>query len=112
MSKDSITLVSSFSDMTEAAVAKSALEAHGLWCSIQNKNITSLNMLEQNVYGGVRLVVRTDDLEAAKEVLDIKNIEAEAVPGFESPSKSRRKKIAAFLTLLAIVVAFIAILFF
>lgn len=64
--------IASFINMGEAELAKSLLDAFGVWCSIDNKNISSINPLANIAFGGIRLIVRREDAELAKEFLNKK----------------------------------------
>ena len=57
----------------EAQFLKSVLEAAGIEAFIPDEYTLGVQPLYANTLGGVRLLVRADDLETASEVLDSDN---------------------------------------
>jgi hypothetical protein len=62
-------LLAQYVNVSEAMVAKSILESAGIESFLANSNIVHMYWLIPNVFGGVKLFVRTDDLEAADGIL-------------------------------------------
>jgi hypothetical protein len=62
-------VVARYSTIGEAQSARSALDAAGVDVDVGDENIVSVNWLYSNAVGGVKLIVRRDDLERAFEVL-------------------------------------------
>ncbi len=56
-----------FSDLMDAHLCKNKLAAHGIESFLQDGNVVGLNP-----WGGVELIVFTDNLEAAREILNSK----------------------------------------
>jgi hypothetical protein len=64
-----IVLLDSFHEPMAAHVARTRLEAAGIPCFLSNENLVSLNPLLSPIVGGVRLHVRQEDLEEARQLL-------------------------------------------
>lgn len=62
----------------EAGSASSALDAAGIGFAVLDENIIVLNWLYSNAVGGVKLMVRREDLEEAFEILSTSSREATA----------------------------------
>jgi hypothetical protein len=62
-------LLAQYMNVSEAMVAKSILESAGIESFLANSNIVHMYWLIPNVFGGVKLFVRADDLEAADGIL-------------------------------------------
>jgi len=62
-------VVARYSTVGEAQSSRSALDAAGVDVHVADENIVSIYWLYSNAVGGVKLVVRDDDLERAFEVL-------------------------------------------
>lgn len=62
----------SFPDPMEAEVAKSALESAGMECLIQADTAGGMRPHMAVGTGGYRLVVRAEDLQAAREALNLR----------------------------------------
>ena len=56
-------------DVMQAQIAKSKLEAYDVFCFLQDENLLQTDWLRTIAYGGVKLYVREEDLQYAKEVL-------------------------------------------
>ena len=63
-------VVRAFTHHHEAHLACSALEAAGLDAAIADENIVAADWLVSNAVGGVKVLVRAEDVSAAREVLD------------------------------------------
>ena len=64
------TMVRRFRDLPEALLAKGALESAGIECHLTDDNMVRLDWFISNLLGGAKLMVRPEDAEAAREVLD------------------------------------------
>ena len=53
-------------NLTEAYMIKNLLEGNGIECFMRDENMTSLYTVP---FGGIRLEVRADDAEKAREIL-------------------------------------------
>jgi hypothetical protein len=63
-------LLAQYFNVLEAMLAKSILQSSEIESFVANSNVTRLYWLIPNVFGGVKLFVRSDDLEAAKSILE------------------------------------------
>lgn len=59
-----------YRDLTEALVAKSILDSAGIESFLADDNLVRMDWLYSNLIGGVKLLVRPTDAEAASELLD------------------------------------------
>jgi hypothetical protein len=59
-----------FRDLSEAMLAKGMLDSAGIESSLKDENMIRMNWFISNLIGGVRLMVKPEDVEAAKEVLN------------------------------------------
>lgn len=64
------TEVQRFIELPLAELARSKLESEGVYCYLQNKYHIGVKWQLSNALGGVRLLVRSEDLARAKEILD------------------------------------------
>ena len=62
-------LLAQYANVSEAMMAKSILESAGIESFLANSNIVHMYALIPNLFGGVKLFVRADDLEAADGIL-------------------------------------------
>ncbi|HTS07312.1 MAG TPA: DUF2007 domain-containing protein [Candidatus Eisenbacteria bacterium] len=58
-----------FRDLPEALLAKGSLESAGIECSLGDDNMVRLDWFYSNAIGGIKLLVRGDDVEAAEQLL-------------------------------------------
>jgi DNA-directed RNA polymerase subunit RPC12/RpoP len=65
-----LVVVETFMYPHEANMAKGKLESHEIVCSLQDELTTQINNFYSNAIGGVKLVVREEDAEKAKEILN------------------------------------------
>lgn len=65
-----VVVVRAFSAPHEAHLACSALRAAGIDATVADANIVAVNWLYSNAVGGVKVLVREEDLAAAREILD------------------------------------------
>jgi hypothetical protein len=59
-----------FRDLPEAMLAKGSLQSAGLECYLADDNIIRMDWFYSNLIGGIKLMVKPDDLEAANEILN------------------------------------------
>lgn len=62
--------VENFTDLPLAELAKSKLESENVYCCLQNKYHASLKWQVGNALGGIRVLVRSEDYDKAKTILD------------------------------------------
>lgn len=62
--------IEEFQDLPLAELAKAKLQAEGIYCQLQNKHHVAMNWSFSLALGGVRLFVRKQDEQKAKEILD------------------------------------------
>lgn len=67
---DELLPVATFVRPSEAAAAKTALEAEGILCFFKDENIISMDWLLGNAVGYVKLLVPAADVERARALLD------------------------------------------
>ena len=72
-------VVGIFSQPTEAYLARVRLASEGIESSLIDENIVTVNPLYANAVGGVKLVVREEDAQAARQIIET----------LESESRSR-----------------------
>jgi ribosomal protein L37AE/L43A len=58
-----------FRDLPEALLAKGGLESAGIECFFDDDNIVRLDWLISNAVGGIKLLVRPEDVDAANQIL-------------------------------------------
>jgi hypothetical protein len=58
-----------YRDLSEAIVARTAVESAGIFCFLKDENLVRLDWQVSNFVGGIRLQVGTADVEAAKNIL-------------------------------------------
>ncbi|MBS1841458.1 MAG: DUF2007 domain-containing protein [Acidobacteria bacterium] len=63
-------MVTRFRDLPEAFVAKSILDSAGVDCFLADENTIRMDWLWSNLLGGFKLMVRPEDLEEAKKLLE------------------------------------------
>ena len=77
-----------FRDLPEALLAKGSLDSAGIECSLGDDNMVRLDWFYSNAIGGIKLLVRGDDVEAAEQVLTQpipEHFEVSDVGEFEQP---------------------------
>ncbi len=69
---DSSTLIvlESYNSDVEAHIARGVLESNGVKCIINNEIMSSIYPLTLTSIGGIKLLVRREDFELAKEILN------------------------------------------
>jgi hypothetical protein len=77
-----------FRDLPEALLAKGSLESAGIECFLADENLVRLDWFISNLIGGIKLKVRTADVENARKILDEPILEGLYVQGvglYEQP---------------------------
>jgi len=59
-----------FRDLPEALLAKGGLESAGIEVALADDNMVRLDWFISNLLGGVKLLVKSEDAEAARQILD------------------------------------------
>jgi hypothetical protein len=62
-------MVRRFRDLPEAILAKGSLDSAGVNCYLVDENMVRMDWFISNGIGGAKLMVRSEDLEAANEIL-------------------------------------------
>lgn len=65
-----LVVLDSFNSDVEAHIAQGVLESNGVKCIINNEIMSSIYPLTLTSIGGIKLLVRREDLELAKEILN------------------------------------------
>jgi Putative prokaryotic signal transducing protein len=68
--KSALVLIAQFLSLPQATLAKSILDSAGIDSFLADDNLVRMDSLISNILGGVKLFVRSDDLEAAKSILE------------------------------------------
>ena len=77
-----------FRDLPEALLAKGSLESTGIECFLRDDNLVRLDWFISNFIGGIKLCVRPEDVENARQLLDEPILEGLYVQGvglYEQP---------------------------
>lgn len=77
-----------FRDLPEALLAKGSLESAGIECFLRDDNLVRLDWFISNFIGGIKLCVKAQDAETAREILDDPILEGLYVQGvglYEQP---------------------------
>jgi hypothetical protein len=74
-------VISRFRDPMEAMVAKSMLDSAGIESFLADENVVNLSWLYSNLIGGMKLMVREEDAETARKLLEGKIPETFDVDG-------------------------------
>lgn len=77
-----------YRDLPEAAIFKSILDAETIECVLSDENMVRMDWFWSNLLGGVKLWVRQQDLENAKELIDQEspeNFDVVGVGAFSQP---------------------------
>jgi VIT1/CCC1 family predicted Fe2+/Mn2+ transporter len=78
-----------FRDLPEALLAKGSLESAGIEAYLVDDNMVRMDWFYSNLLGGIKLKVRTEDVDAANEILSQpipEAIEVEGVGSYEQPT--------------------------
>ncbi|MGA7908631.1 MAG: DUF2007 domain-containing protein [Candidatus Sulfotelmatobacter sp.] len=85
--RDIIT-IRQFRDLPEALLAKGSLESAGIECFLRDDNLVRLDWFISNFIGGIKLCVKAQDVENARQLLDEPILEGLYVQGvglYEQP---------------------------
>ncbi len=85
--RDLVTL-RQYRDLSEAIVARGAIESAGIFCFLKDENLVRLDWQVSNMIGGIRLQVAAADREAAEAILSQPipdSISIPDQPGFKQP---------------------------
>jgi hypothetical protein len=77
-----------FRDLPEALLAKGSLDSAGIECHLADDNMVRMDWFISNLLGGVKLLVKTADAEAAAEILDQpipEGFDVDGVGNYHSP---------------------------
>lgn len=77
-----------FRDLPEALLAKGSLESAGIECFLRDDNMVRLDWFISNFIGGIKLSVRPEDVQNARQLLDEPILEGLYVKGiglYEQP---------------------------
>lgn len=66
----SLITLAQFRDLHEALLAQGKLQSAGIDCILADDNMVRMDWLYANAIGGVKLRVRQEDVDAARELLD------------------------------------------
>lgn len=80
--------IKQFRDLPEALLAKGCLESAGIECYLRDDNLVRLDWFISNLVGGIKLCVRPEDMQSARELLDEPILEGLYVHGvglYEQP---------------------------
>jgi hypothetical protein len=81
-------IVGRYRDLPTATVAKSVLDSAGIESFLADDNFVRLDWLMSNALGGIKLLVRGEDAEGAKKLLDEQvpeKFDVEGVGQYENP---------------------------
>lgn len=81
-----------FRDLPEALLAKGSLESAGIQSYLVDDNMIRMDWFISNLLGGIKLKVRSEDAEAASEILNQpipETLDVEGVGSFEQPKCPR-----------------------
>src|SRR5262249_48946682 len=81
-----LVMVKRFRDMPGAQVAESLLDSAGIDCFLADENTIRMDWLWSNLLGGFKLMVRPEDLEGAKSILEEANLAGIAEPETDNQS--------------------------
>jgi hypothetical protein len=77
-----------FRDLPEALLAKGSLDSAGIECHLADENMVRMDWFISNLLGGVKLLVKFEDAEAAAEILDQpipEDFDVDGVGRYQSP---------------------------
>jgi hypothetical protein len=66
----SLTAVRKFRDLPDALLAKGSLESAGIESFLADDNMVRMDWFISNLLGGIKLLVKPEDIEAANQILD------------------------------------------
>src|SRR5207237_7410244 len=85
---DTPEIIRKYRDLPEAWIAKSILESAEIECFLADDNMVRLDWFYSNLIGGIKLLVRKEDSEAATKLLDEsrpERFDVEGVGEYEQP---------------------------
>ena len=77
-----------FRDLPEALLAKGCLESAGIPCFLRDDNMVRLDWFISNFIGGIKLCVRPEDVQTARDLLDepiLEGLYIEGIGLYEQP---------------------------
>jgi hypothetical protein len=83
-----LVLVRRFRDLPEALLAKGSLDSAGIESHLADDNMVRMDWFISNLLGGVKLLVKPEDAEAAVEILNQpipEDFDVEGVGNYQSP---------------------------
>jgi hypothetical protein len=83
-----VVTIRKFRDLPEALLAKGSLDSAGIECWLADDNLIRLDWFISNLLGGIKLQVKNEDAEAAKEILDQpipEDFEVEGIGEYQQP---------------------------
>jgi hypothetical protein len=86
---DEQAIIRRFRDFPEAMVAKSVLDSVGIERFLADENMIRMNWLLSNLFGGLKLKVRQEDVNAALDVLDQPipaSFDVDGIGSYQQPS--------------------------
>jgi hypothetical protein len=86
--KQDMVTIRKFRDLPEALFAKGSLESAGIECALLDDNMVRLDWFISNLLGGVKLQVRHEDAEVAKQILEQpipQNFDVPGIGEYEQP---------------------------
>ena len=63
-------MVGRYRDSGEAMIAKSMLDSAGIECFLGDENLVRIDWFYSNLIGGIKLMVRAEDAETARKLLE------------------------------------------
>jgi hypothetical protein len=89
---DKFVILRQFRDLPEALLAKGSLESAGIEALLADDNLIRLDWFYSNLLGGIKLKVRSEDAEAANEILNQpipETVDVEGVGEYKQPKCPR-----------------------
>lgn len=83
-----LTPIRQFRDLPEALLAKGCLESAGIACYLRDDNMVRLDWFISNFIGGIKLCVKPEDMQTARQLLDepiLEGLYVEGVGLYEQP---------------------------
>jgi hypothetical protein len=83
-----LVVIRQFRDLPEALLAKGSLESSGIECFLRDDNLVRLDWFISNFVGGIKLCVRPEDVQNARQLLDepiLEGLYVEGVGLYEQP---------------------------
>ncbi|MGA2905485.1 MAG: hypothetical protein ABSD98_16790 [Candidatus Korobacteraceae bacterium] len=86
---EDLVVLKQFRDLPEALLAKGSLESAGIESFLADDNMVRMDWFISNLVGGIKLCVRTEDADAAFELLGqpmLQDFEVEGVGSYQQPA--------------------------